>query len=147
MTWSYPQLSRQKVLEIQMKDTLLRTLRTNNRHVLDMKNARASVDTHTPLTMPDSVVDEACGPDADELNTHMGTYRRYYAALLPAQHKQTAPVHEPYWSLSACAPLRPQPHKYLYGRNRSGQELSHTFLIALNMIVLKLDETKKVYFV
>ena len=144
MTWSYPNEKRCKQMEIRLKDSILTALRLNNRRVLDLKNSKEmkSSDKHLPLTYPDSKVNELCGPEPS-LDTYQGVYRRFYSALLPYQHKETSPVHSPYWELTR-GPLLIRPDLYLMGNNRHTSELRNRFLVALNMVVLKLDDRKQI---
>lgn len=133
LIWSVPSGRRDPSAEIKMKSNLLRSLRGNNRRVLDLKFASPS---QYPLCLPDSTTEEVSGREGTHGSYH-GIYRRYYAGLTPLRHRETTEVHAGYWMFDKTT-LRPNPEHFLLGTNRKAQELSKTCLVALNVIVLKL---------
>jgi hypothetical protein len=134
MVWNVPNDYRNRAVESQLKDNLHKYLRHNNRRVLDLKWK----DKHLPLTFPDATTQETSGNE-QKYESFQGVYRKFYGDLLPCQHKDTSKVHSPFWLLKKNE-LQPNPEQFLLGNNRKFKELSHTTLVALNLITLKVTK-------
>ncbi|VDK30357.1 unnamed protein product [Gongylonema pulchrum] len=134
--WSVPEKHRHRAIEMRMKEALHRSLRQNNRRVLNMKSKTGNYQL--PLTMISADTAEGCEHDC-QLDCFQGIHRRFYKSLLPYQHADTGAWHRPYWTFHGTswqsAP-QPNPKQFLFGRDAT--KLDSGCLVAVNVIALKI---------
>lgn len=125
MRWSTPDPCRDIRGEIELKNDVLRGLRVNNKRVLD-----STWGQNEYMVFPDSITEELV---ARRPGYFGGSYRRYYAGLLPLTHTETAKEHEPWWKLRKSVELDDDIDWPLIAHR------TRTTVVVLNMICMKMD--------